>query len=250
MSKTKATDSGLKRKREVDDSSNRPVSKKQSQSASTRERASPRGVDASLALSDPQLLADHFAKTIRRQFKSSTSVELEDKYLPASAFRDTTSFPKERTIDELANFLVETVGDKATRKIAEHNSQPHTLVVCSSGIRAADVARALRPFRTQQNAIAKLFAKHLKLKDTISYVKKTTFGFGVGTPARLNDLLDAEALDVSRLERIVIDGSYQDEKRRTIFSMRELFLPTLELLHRDSIRARLGAQGGCQIMVF
>lgn len=67
---------------------------------------------------------------------------------------------------------------------------PHTLVIVSAGLRAANVARlvfsllfhllvtegifrALRTFQTKDAAVAKLFAKHIKLKDAINYVKKT-----------------------------------------------------------------------------
>lgn len=39
--------------------------------------------------------------------------------------------------------------------------------------------------------VAKLFAKHIKLKDAIEFVKKTRMNFGVGTPSRLLDLFSA-----------------------------------------------------------
>lgn len=39
--------------------------------------------------------------------------------------------------------------------------------------------------------VAKLFAKHIKLKDAIEFVKKTRMNFGVGTPSRLMDLSSA-----------------------------------------------------------
>ena len=35
--------------------------------------------------------------------------------------------------------------------------------------------RALRTFQTKEAVVAKLFAKHIKLKDAIEYVKKTRF---------------------------------------------------------------------------
>lgn len=63
-------------------------------------------------------------------------------------------------------------------------------MIVSAGLRAANVARlvfhllfhrlvaeeifrALRTFQTKDAAVAKLFAKHIKLKDAISYVKRT-----------------------------------------------------------------------------
>jgi protein CMS1 len=66
---------------------------------------------------------------------------------------------------------------------------PHTIVVTSAGLRAADItryifrtglsvsaealSRVLRTFQTKEAIVAKLFAKHIKLTDAIDYVKKT-----------------------------------------------------------------------------
>lgn len=66
---------------------------------------------------------------------------------------------------------------------------PHTIVVTSAGLRAADItryiyrtslsasakalSRVLRTFQTKDAIVAKLFAKHIKLADAIDYVKKT-----------------------------------------------------------------------------
>lgn len=36
--------------------------------------------------------------------------------------------------------------------------------------------RVLRVFQTENATVAKLFAKHIKLKDAIEYVKKTRYG--------------------------------------------------------------------------
>lgn len=38
--------------------------------------------------------------------------------------------------------------------------------------------------------MAKLFAKHIKLKEAAEMTKKTRMGIGVGTPQRLIDLLE------------------------------------------------------------
>lgn len=72
---------------------------------------------------------------------------------------------------------------------------PHTIVVAGAGLRAADLTRALRGFQTKQCMVAKLFAKHIKLKEAAEMTKKTRMGIGVGTPQRLIDLLaDGELL--------------------------------------------------------
>lgn len=43
-------------------------------------------------------------------------------------------------------------------------------------------------------------------------------------------------LKLGELERIVIDGSYIDQKQRGIFDMKETHLPLLQLLTRPELR--------------
>lgn len=80
-------------------------------------------------------------------------------------------------------------GAKLTDAPKEPGS-PHTIVVAGAGLRAADLTRALRKFQTKQSMVAKLFAKHIKLKEAAEMTKKTRMGIGVGTPQRLMDLLE------------------------------------------------------------
>ena len=56
------------------------------------------------------------------------------------------------------------------------------------------------------------------------------------------------ALKTENLARIVIDGSYLDAKKRSIFDMTETFVPLANLLARDEIKSNLGK--GVQVMVF
>jgi protein CMS1 len=39
-------------------------------------------------------------------------------------------------------------------------------------------------------AVAKLFAKHIKIQESIEFLKKHRTGIAVGTPTRLKDLMD------------------------------------------------------------
>jgi hypothetical protein len=46
--------------------------------------------------------------------------------------------------------------------------------------------------------VAKLFAKHIKLKEAIETVSNTRMGIGVGTPQRLIDLInDGKVMKIS-----------------------------------------------------
>jgi len=70
--------------------------------------------------------------------------------------------------------------------------------------------------------VAKLFAKHVKLEEHVSYLKKTKIGSAVGTPARVGKLLcDTDALSVSALTHIILDVSYHDAKNRSLLDIPE-----------------------------
>jgi protein CMS1 len=121
------------------------------------------------------------------------TAELDEKYLPSTAFLNTSEFELSRNLSNLPKYIEKFTpkGKDELRDSVEATSSPHTLFVASSGIRAADltrsiklrnlyllrlltsVSRALRVFRSDKAAVAKLFAKHIKLGESIEYVKKT-----------------------------------------------------------------------------
>lgn len=63
---------------------------------------------------------------------------------------------------------------------------------------------------------------------------------GVGTPQRIIDLLEDGALKSDRLERIVIDASHIDTKKRGILDMKETQVPLVQLLTRSELKERFG----------
>lgn len=126
---------------------------------------------------------------------------------------------------------------------------------------------ALRQFQTKDAVVAKLFAKHIKLDEANEFLGRTRVNIGVGTPQRISDLLDSGkedleaggihpwhwtvytdrfpgSLKIDALERIVIDGSHIDQKKRGIFDMKETFFPLLQLLNRPEFRDRYGRPEG------
>jgi protein CMS1 len=60
------------------------------------------------------------------------------------------------------------------------------------------------------------------------------------------------SLKTQELERIVIDGSHIDQKKRGIFDMQEMHFPLLQLLNRPEFRERYGVTKGkgLKILVF
>lgn len=68
--------------------------------------------------------------------------------------------------------------------------------------------RVMRKFQTKDATVAKLFAKHIKIQDSIKFLKSTRTGIAVGTPTRLKDLMD-DGMDALSNEKCVIDSVLQ-----------------------------------------
>ncbi|KAF2184833.1 hypothetical protein K469DRAFT_578409 [Zopfia rhizophila CBS 207.26] len=201
---------------------------------------------------DSQLLADYINSRTRHYGKELSSVELEDRFLPARTIQDTSSWDKPRNLENLAGFLksqcakIEPTPNKPT-------GAPHTLVITASGIRAADTFRALKSGLPKEGIkkqnVSKLFAKHIKLAEQVSLCKKYKMDIGVGTPDRISALLDQKALSTANLKRIVVDTSYIDQKKRGILDMRELHEALIKLLFRQEFMGE-DKQEGSNLFIF
>ncbi|KJR89745.1 protein CMS1 [Sporothrix schenckii 1099-18] len=208
-------------------------------------------LNRSFARMDGDLAAAYLARQTKRYGSDLSEVELADLSVPRTAFVDASAYDKDRTLDNLADFLeamapiTETgkPGSKGKGKQILHTAPdakgaPHTIVVTGAGQRAADLVRAVRAFGTKNNAVAKLFAKHIKLAEAVSFLGAHRTGLAVGTPARLLDLLDNGALSVAHLRRIVVDASHIDQKKRGVLDMPDTVLPVARWLSRPEIKAR------------
>ena len=132
-------------------------------------------VNRAVARLNGTLFADYLAKSMKRFEPKLSLVEMEDLRVPQSAFADSTQWPGLRIATKLPDFLESATGlsRKELQNAAPESGAPHTLVLCSAAIRAADMTRALRCYQTKEAAVAKLFAKHIKLKEAIESTKKT-----------------------------------------------------------------------------
>lgn len=64
-------------------------------------------------------------------------------------------------------------------------------------------------------------------------------------------LTRAGALSVSKLERVLIDATHIDQKKRGIFDMRETHEPLMLLLNRPELKSRYGSGSGTvQLMLY
>ncbi|KAK4124949.1 hypothetical protein N657DRAFT_570029 [Parathielavia appendiculata] len=235
-----ATEEHTKKRKLQDDDKPR---KKQKKHKKVREDEDDLDVEAGLNRAfermDGQLLADHIAQKTRRFGADLSPVELSDLYISANSIRDCTSWDKPRSLENLPDFLEAYSGeseklDEAPKKCGS----PHTIIVAGAGLRAADLVRAVRKFQKKGNTVAKLFAKHFKLEEQVSFLQKSRTGIAVGTPQRLIDLIENDALSLESLKRIIVDASHIDQKKRGIVDMRETMMPLVKLLCREALKER------------
>lgn len=105
-------------------------------------------VDESISKMNEQILADHFLQKAKAHNKDLTAVELSDMSVPVQAFQDTTSFEEVRKLAQLPEFLKAYSPEKGVRlgSASEEKGSPHTLVIASAGLRAADLVRLVSNF--------------------------------------------------------------------------------------------------------
>ncbi|KAK4239358.1 U3-containing 90S pre-ribosomal complex subunit-domain containing protein [Achaetomium macrosporum] len=197
------------------------------------------GLNRAFERMDGQLLADHIAQKTRRFGTDLSTVELSDLYISPNAIKDTTSWEKTRSLENLPDFL-EAFSDDSERlsEAPKKCGSPHTIIVAGAGLRAADLVRAVRKFQKKGSPVAKLFAKHFKLEEQVSFLQKTRTGIAVGTPQRLIDLIENDALSLENLKRVIVDASHIDQKKRGIADMRETMMPLARLLCRSDLKER------------
>ncbi|MCJ1421976.1 hypothetical protein MMC32_008343 [Xylographa parallela] len=214
------------------------------------------GINSALGRLNSSLLADYFIQRTKTFAKDLSLVDLDEKRIPVHAVRETGNWQRPRILVNLPEFIEEFSSRRGQFKdlasSPEEKGSPHTIVVTAAGLRAANITRSLRKFETKDAIVAKLFAKHKKLINTTEYVRKTRqvplvpwgrgsshilkIGIGVGTPARLVALLDSGSLSTDKLERIVVDFSHIDQKKRGILDMKETFEPLVQLLTRTDLK--------------
>jgi len=149
------------------------------------------------------------------------------QYQTVPSITDTTSWTGPRTLDHLVDFIVEVLPSLRTRlsQKSKANGSPTLLFIAGAALRVADITRVLKnkALRGEKGGeVAKLFSKHIKLADHVTYLKQTRVGAAVGTPGRIGKLLcETDALTISALSHIILDTSFRDAKNRTLFDIPE-----------------------------
>ncbi|KAL7919557.1 U3-90S pre-ribosomal complex subunit domain-containing protein [Trichoderma austrokoningii] len=231
------------RKRAAED----PAPAKKTKKRKSKHAVEDESLDAELGLNtlfakmDSQLLADYHVQKLARFGTDLSSVELSDLALSAASIKDTTSWQQTRSLDNLPRFLQEFAEHpESLSRAQKKNGMPHTIVVAGAGLRAADLTRALRKFSGKDCLVAKLFAKHMKVEEQVTLLKNKKIGVGVGTPARLMELIDNGSLSLDKLQRLVVDASHIDQKKRGVMDMKDTVMPLARFLARKEFKDRYG----------
>ncbi|KAK4214104.1 U3-containing 90S pre-ribosomal complex subunit-domain containing protein [Rhypophila decipiens] len=197
------------------------------------------GLNLAFARMDGQLLADYIAQKTTRFGTDLSTVELSDLYISGNAIKDTTSWEKPRSMENLPEFMEAFAEDaKKLEGAPKAKGSPHTIIVTGAGLRAANLVRSVRKFQTKDSPVGKLFAKHFKVEEQVKFLKNHRTGVAVGTPQRLIDLIENDALLTGEVKRIIVDASHIDQKKRGIMDMRETLMPLVKLLTRKELNDR------------
>ncbi|KAK5998876.1 Protein CMS1 [Cladobotryum mycophilum] len=197
------------------------------------------GLNMLFSKMDSPLLADHLAQKLAKFGTELSPVELADLAISASSIRDTTSWQEMRSLGHLPGFIENfSEHPEELTRTPKKNGAPHTIIIAGAGLRAADITRAVRKFASKDNLVAKLFAKHMKVNDQVSLLKNKKTGIGVGTPARLAELIDNGALSLDKLQRLVVDASHIDQKKRGVLDMKDTMMQLARFLSRKEFKDR------------
>eukprot|EP00045_Choanoeca_perplexa_P001281 m.18679 g.18679 ORF g.18679 m.18679 type:complete len:286 (+) comp10848_c0_seq3:36-893(+) len=125
-----------------------------------------------------------------------------------------------RDMASLPDFVLKALGTKYNVVKRGRSDAPKVILVTGAAIRATKLIAALRPCSDNQ-PIAKCFAKHLKLKDQITFLKQKPACMAVGTPKRLVELYEQGALTSFDKQLLLLDASHPDSKNRSLLEERE-----------------------------
>ncbi|PPQ64672.1 hypothetical protein CVT26_002762 [Gymnopilus dilepis] len=203
-------------------------------------------LQGSIAEQSPRELSDYLHSVQTKSFPNHSSIELEDIRIPGafylsllwkcklkltiqteSSIADTTQWTGPRNLDHLVDFISKTLPTLRLRlgQRSKSNGAPTLLYVAGAALRVADVCRVLKTKQLRGDKggeVAKLFAKHFKLSQHVTYLKQTKIGAAVGTPGRLGKLLnETDALNISALSHIILDITHKDSKNRNLLEIPE-----------------------------
>ncbi|KIJ69482.1 hypothetical protein HYDPIDRAFT_79662, partial [Hydnomerulius pinastri MD-312] len=181
----------------------------------------------SVAAQPAHQLVDYMSAMQAKAFPELSGLELGDMLIPETSIPDTTQWTESRSLDRLVEFIINVLPmlHKRLSQRSKAAGAPTLLFIAGAALRVADVTRVLKDRRLRGDKggdVAKLFAKHFKLEEHVSYLRRSKIGSAVGTPGRVGKLLcETDALSVSQLTHIILDVSFRDSKKRNLLDIPE-----------------------------
>jgi len=209
---------GVKRKEVPDDAANPAVAKK-------KQHKKKKTITKRLQEEPDQPLEPDTLRQCMRAHLSLTAVEIEDNQLVDEHFAACND------LTHTSNSFFDLLLPKWKKLVSAERpaGQPLVLVICPAALRAAELNRNLTEFK-RGCKVAKLFAKHMKQAEQEKFLSKHAVHLAVGTPARLQALLDVGALSLAATSHVVLDWSWRDSKQRRLQDVPEVHTDLLRLL--------------------
>lgn len=241
-----------------------------------------------VALQPSDRQADFFVAQQKKTYPKLSSLEMQEHQVPGTSALLTQPRPLSRAI-RLTRNAHWTISLPFYKNVRRHthadahatpdtfananapwrkeHGMPRVLVVTGNAQRAADLARALRtllpedesrPAKRRKGAevstaggVAKLFARHFKVDEQVTHLQENATPLAVGTPHRIQQLLERGALRTDHLQALVVDHSWTDAKMRTIFDTPETRDALVHLVSDATLRkALLRKEGACKVILF
>ncbi|GAA6051858.1 hypothetical protein JCM3770_005501 [Rhodotorula araucariae] len=206
-----------------------------------------------MGLLPPEALADRLADKQKRALPNLSALELDEQRITQSMIQDVASVEGR---DSLLAFMKEALPTACNTlaKMPKATGSPRIVVVAGAALRVADLCRDVKSFKTKTKDglidVAKLFAKHFKLSEHVEYMKKTHVGLAVGTPNRIEKLLnETDSLHLTHLSHLILDVSHLDSKKRSLVDLPEARADLFKLLGSKPVMDRL-REGKMKIVVF
>ncbi|KAJ7738458.1 U3-containing 90S pre-ribosomal complex subunit-domain containing protein [Mycena maculata] len=183
--------------------------------------------ERSITAQTPHELTEYLSAMQSKTFSKMSAIELGDMHIHADSIADTSIWTGPRTLDNLVDFIVKVLPSLRLRlsQRSKASGAPTLLFIAPQALRVVDVTRVLKDKKLRGEKggeVAKLFAKHFKLAEHVTYLRRTKVGSAVGTPGRIGKLLcETDALTVSALSHIILDISFRDAKKRNMLDIPE-----------------------------
>jgi hypothetical protein len=170
--------------------------------------------------------------TIRIHYKTSKSQYELDELLSIFNSSISASSPSTSSIS-LDEYINELVPKSKWSKQSDLPSAPVVLIIAQSALRCIELGKILKNCSSSKLfTFHYLFAKHKKLSEQIEFLNKPTtlFNIIIGTPKRIDDILDGNVINLKRLKFVLIDWNNLNVKQQRLIDLNQLKTELCHLL--------------------